>query len=134
MFFLKKIMEPIVFNGDPTVQIDRQPAFARSGSKIKIYPVQAKTYTQLTNSFSSVASAPSENYEKANLQPNLSTVEDLSIMNFEESKESSSSNKYNPNTYTNIRNSELESSSLMFKTARTSPDGDDSKETRDNKK
>ncbi len=114
--------------------MDRQPTFVRSGSKIKIYPVQTKTYTQLTNSFSSVASAPSENYEKANLQPNLSTVEDLSIMNFEESKESSSSNKYNPNTYTNIRNSELESSSLMFKTARTSPDGDDSKETRDNKK
>jgi hypothetical protein len=99
MFFLKKIMEPIVFNGDPTVQIDRQPAFARSGSKIKIYPVQTKTYTQLTNSFTSVVGAPNENLDETNLEQDVSKIEELN----------SPSNNF-----------------VAIKTIRTSPDGDDS--------
>jgi hypothetical protein len=122
----------------------------RGGNKITFYPLQTnKIYPQLTNSFSSVNSVPSDSFERKNTQPNLGTVEDLSRMNFDDNIMPSSSNKHNPSAYIKtdtypkfppnindikIGDSESETSSVVFKTTRTSPDGDESKETDNNNK
>lgn len=123
---------------------ETQPSFIRSSNKITFYPVQTnKIYPQLTNSFSSVNSVPSDNYDKINRQNSLSPVQDASKLDFNDVKRPSSSVKHNPDAYLKrdvypkfpqVQNndnkngdSESESSSVLFKT-RTSPDGDESKD------
>jgi outer membrane biosynthesis protein TonB len=128
---------------------DSQPSFIRSSNKITFYPVQTnKIYPQLTNSFSSVNSVPSDNYDKINRQNSLSPVEDASKLDFNDIKRPSSSVKHNPNAYIKNdvypkfpqvqnndgknNNGDSESESSVVLKTRTSPDGDESKDKNNN--